>query len=175
MQAGIVFIAWRCLYAEIVYSRVEEAPMRIDRAYNRVWQMTITRLRAEGEKWRLWHKINVGSGKRSYFPEKFQNRRVIVFTETAEYTINSSIFEAYDVSLKDMRGSAGELPVRAIAPATQAPAAGAKRPAPSASAEGKRKKGPSTFVPVPFRGTGPTTQTTLTEHFGAAASPDWDL
>ena len=50
-----------------------------------------------------------------------------------------------------------------------------KRPAPSASAEGKRKKGPSTFVPVPFRGTGPTTQTTLTEHFGAAAPPDWDL
>ena len=68
-QAGIIFIAWRCLYAEIVHSRVEGTPARMTRAHNRVWQMTITRLRAEGERWKKWHRINVGSGCKSYYPE----------------------------------------------------------------------------------------------------------
>ena len=64
-QAGIIFLAWRCLYAEIVHTRVDETPMTLKRAYNRVWQMTISRLKAEGERWRHWHKVNVSSGNNS--------------------------------------------------------------------------------------------------------------
>ena len=79
--------------------------MRLDRALNRVWQMLITRLRAEGETWRLWHRINVNSGRQSFFPQKFQDRKVIKFNDIAEYTIHPIIFRAYNVSFKAMRGA----------------------------------------------------------------------
>ena len=69
--------------------------MRLAHAYNRVWQMTITRLRAEGEKWNLWHRKNRWSGKKSYFPKKYRNRVVIKFDETADYTINQVIMREY--------------------------------------------------------------------------------
>ena len=95
-QAGMMFIAWRCLYAEIVHSRVDQVPMRVERAYNRMWQMVITRLKAEGEKWNLWHRRNRHSGKKSWFPKKYQQKIVMKFTDTAEYTINPRILREYE-------------------------------------------------------------------------------
>jgi hypothetical protein len=94
----MLYIAWRCLYAEVVHSRVEGTRMDVGRALHRVWQMTITRLRAEGEKWRRWHVINVGSGRKSYFPKKYQDRKVITFDEYANYKINSLILGAYEIT-----------------------------------------------------------------------------
>ena len=76
-QAGIMFIAWRCLYAAIVHSRVDKTPLRLTSAYNRTLQMTITRLRAYGEFWRRWTKINHFTGKKSVFPENKRKRVVI--------------------------------------------------------------------------------------------------
>jgi hypothetical protein len=169
VQAGIMFIAWRCLYAEIVHSRVEEAPMRVDRAHNRVWQMLITRLRAEGERWRLWHKINEGSGKKSYFPKKYQDRKVIAFTETAEYTINPRILRAYEISLGIMRGNQKETPVHTAANTTQSPyrPVGTKRPAKAADVTRSKRPMAETHHPVPFQGIGPATQTTMHTFFSA--------
>ena len=79
--------------------------MRLDQALNRVWQMLITRLKAVGEKWRIWHRINANSGKPSFFPRKFQDRRIIKFNDVAEYTIHPLIFRAYTVTLQAMRGA----------------------------------------------------------------------
>ena len=173
-QAGIMFIAWRCLYAEIVHSRVDGTLMNIGRALNRVWQMTITRLRAEGEKWRKWHKINSGSGKKSYFPEKYQDRRVIRFNEDAEYTINSNIFRAYDISLRIIRGDKDGGTRDGSDAAHAAPQAhhtqhrsGAKRQTDGQGQDQQHEKRKRTngkaamWQPEPFRGTGPTTQTMM--------------
>ena len=49
-QSGLMFIAWRCLYAEVVRSRVDERPLDLTAAYKRTMQVTITRLKAYGEK-----------------------------------------------------------------------------------------------------------------------------
>ena len=168
-QAGMIFIAWRCLYAEIVHSRVEGQQMNIGRALNRVWQMTITRLRAEGEKWRKWHKVNVGSGKRSYFPKKYQDRKVIRFNDQAEYTIASDILLAYEESLRKIRGDRGGGPsTQSGATPQQVVRTEAKR----GRVEDRQQGGQATKAariqhqPVPFRGTGPTTQTVM-DHFMA--------
>jgi hypothetical protein len=107
-QAGMIFIAWRCLYAEIVHARLDKAPMKIDRAFNRVWQMTITRLKAEGEKWRKWHQINKGSGRKSHYPKKYRDRKVMTFSEEAEYTIHPEIMRAYEISYRIMRKDGGD-------------------------------------------------------------------
>ena len=125
-QAGIIFIAWRCLYAEIVHSRVEGTPARMTRAHNRVWQMTITRLRAEGERWKKWHRINVGSGCKSYYPEQLREKKVMTFlNHKAEYKLHPRIMQAYYASL----GSDPELRKRYQSqdPLTQAQQASAKR------------------------------------------------
>ena len=102
-QAGIMFIAWRCLYAAIVHSRVEKVSLDLEHAYNRIWQMTITRLRAEGEKWNLWHRLNHHSGKKSYFPKKFQQRTVMSLDEKANYWINPEILAEYDKTKPSQR------------------------------------------------------------------------
>ena len=138
-------------------------------AMNRVWQMTITRLRAEGEKWRKWHKVNVGSGKRSYFPKKYQDRKVIRFNDQAEYTIASDILLAYEESLRKIRGDRGGGPsTQSGATPQQVVRTEAKR----GRVEDRQQGGQATKAariqhqPVPFRGTGPTTQTVM-DHFMA--------
>ena len=50
ITSGIIFIAWRCLYAELVHSKVEKVPVSLTAAVARVWQMVITRLKAEGRR-----------------------------------------------------------------------------------------------------------------------------
>ena len=52
-QSGLMFIAWRCLYAEVVRSRIDERPIDLAAAYKRTIQVTITRLKAYEEKWKL--------------------------------------------------------------------------------------------------------------------------
>ena len=44
--AGLMFIAWRCLYAAILGSRVDNRPLNLDYAYKRTLQLCITRLKA---------------------------------------------------------------------------------------------------------------------------------
>ena len=75
-----MFIAWRCLYAAVVSSRVDGTPIRLDRAYNRVFQMTISRLKANGEKWLLWARKNAHTGLKSVIPEDKRERTVIKFS-----------------------------------------------------------------------------------------------
>eukprot|EP00966_Prymnesium_polylepis_P132463 3062445-Prymnesium_polylepis.2 len=39
--AGIMFIAWRCLYAEVVGSRIENRRLRLETAYARMIRMVV--------------------------------------------------------------------------------------------------------------------------------------
>ena len=45
-HSGMLFIAWRCLYAAVVGSRVDDKPLDLEYAYYRTLQMTITRVTA---------------------------------------------------------------------------------------------------------------------------------
>ena len=49
-SAGILFIAWRCLYAEITQVSKEGKKMNLPRVELRVWKMVHSRLTAFGEK-----------------------------------------------------------------------------------------------------------------------------
>ena len=94
-----MFIAWRCLYAAIVHSRVDKTPLRLTSAYNRTLQMTITRLRAYGEFWRRWTKINHFTGKKSVFPENKRKRVVIKMAADSTYTIHYLILQEYHATV----------------------------------------------------------------------------
>ena len=48
-QAGILFLAWRCLYAEIIGARIDDRSAKWKRAARRAVALLISRLTAEGE------------------------------------------------------------------------------------------------------------------------------
>ena len=54
--AGVLFLAWRCLYAETVHARKEDKELNFKHAYARLILMIISRLKAQGQKWYRWYK-----------------------------------------------------------------------------------------------------------------------
>ena len=74
-QAGILFLAWRCLYAELVRGRVDNVTPDLNIAYTRVISMNISRLKAYGERWLRWARKNKNTGNKSYIPERHQNKK----------------------------------------------------------------------------------------------------
>ena len=52
--AGVMFLAWRCIYAAIVTSRIEQKPLDTEKAYKRLISMLISRYTAEAEFWKSW-------------------------------------------------------------------------------------------------------------------------
>ena len=62
--------------------------------------------------------INVGSGRKSYFPKKYQDRKVITFDEYANYKINSLILGAYEITKPKPTNS----PIPTATPDTPGPA-----------------------------------------------------
>ena len=150
--AGLMFIAWRCLYASIVDSRVEGKPLNLDHAYKRTLQMCITRLRAYGEKWLLWCRKNKYTGNKCIIPVDKQDRVVIAQDMLGAYTINGAFFT--------------ELNRVGAAAAPAAPRPRAQR-APANAQQTRRDR--EEFQPVLFQGTGPTTQTTMVQFMRNAA------
>ena len=56
-QTGILFLAWRCVYAEIIRARDENNAVKLEAAYKRFIGMLISRLIAYGAKWKkMVHK-----------------------------------------------------------------------------------------------------------------------
>ena len=91
-MAGIMYIAWRCLYAEIVASRVDQRPIKLAHAYKRTVQMCISRLKAHGEKWLAWVNKNRHTSNKSFIPLKKQNRTVIRQNGEGDYVIHAAFF-----------------------------------------------------------------------------------
>ena len=90
-----MFIAWRCLYAAIVGSRVDERPLNLEYAYKRTLQMCITRLRAYGEKWLLWSRKNQHTSMKSVIPEDKRDRTVIRQEMLGMYHISQAFFDEH--------------------------------------------------------------------------------
>ena len=92
-QSGMLFIAWRCLYAELVRGRIENVRPNIRQAYLRTLIMAVTRLRAYGERWLKWVNKNAGTALKSYIPRQHQNKTVLKQKGNGEYEICDAIFQ----------------------------------------------------------------------------------
>ena len=53
--ASIWYLAWRTLYAQVTYSHIHNTYLNTDRAYAKLAQMTLSRVKAYGGKWYLWY------------------------------------------------------------------------------------------------------------------------
>ena len=90
--SAVLFIAWRCLYAELVAGRIDNTRPNIHRAYQRTLTLLITRLTAYGEGWLKWVRKNRETGNKSHIPRKHQNKTLIRQDANGRYTINPMIF-----------------------------------------------------------------------------------
>ena len=94
-QAGLLFLAWRCLYAELIRGRADDVIPNLDAAYTRLMAMNISRLKAYGERWLRWVRKNKNTGNRSYIPRKHQNKKVIQQDGAGNYLINQIFYDEY--------------------------------------------------------------------------------
>ena len=90
-ESGILFIAWRCLYAATVNARVENKAIRLDVALRRCLKDVVRRLTAYGEAWVHWSATRTLTRKMSLVPEKLRDKGVIRMSNSGEYTVHSAL------------------------------------------------------------------------------------
>ena len=93
--AGILAIAWRCLYAETVGSRIDKRPPQWDKTLKRAISMIIGRVTAYGEKWRSWYLKQRYRTKGKIIAEKYRKLKLISSDEHGTYEINKELMEFF--------------------------------------------------------------------------------
>ena len=101
--AGILFLAWRCLHAETVRARTKSEHLKLKHAYARVVLMSISRLKAQGQKWYRWYSRTRGISEHKVkeFPKRYRKRRLMTTTATADYEISDVLLQEYDSVKQD--------------------------------------------------------------------------
>ena len=91
--AAILALAWRCLYAELVKSRIDDKRPNLETALKRTVAMLIGRVTAYGEKWRLWFLKQQHTTTSKKVPMKHRDFKLVTVDENAEYEINPALME----------------------------------------------------------------------------------
>ena len=89
--SGVVFIAFRCLYAAITESRLDAVPLDLSAAYDRMVSMVVSRLNAVGEKWRSWVSRGEGKHKPHVIPLKHCQKCVMTHEPMGDYELHPAL------------------------------------------------------------------------------------
>ena len=95
-HSGILFTAWRCLYAELISARLDNKTPNITNAYIRTLTLTHTRLVAYGERWLKWVRKNRETNHKSYIPTRHQDKKIINQDGDGNYRINALLYREID-------------------------------------------------------------------------------
>ena len=91
-----MFIAWRCIYAEIQRSRSENSPMRMDLALARTIDMTVSRLNAYGHKWERWVSNGEYMKHSRAIPRKHWDKGILQQEASGEYSIHDKLMQLWN-------------------------------------------------------------------------------
>ena len=97
----IIFIAFRCLYAEIVRSREEQSLLDLDKAYTRTISMIVGRVRAYGQKWKRW--ANKAKNREEGIPQKHANKGLLEFEADGSHEIAPRLLEELKTTEEEAR------------------------------------------------------------------------
>jgi len=89
-RASLWFIAWRCLYAATVASRIDHAPLDLEKAYKRAIALLHSRVRATGMKWQKWASIGYKHERQRLIPQNKLNKVFLDFQPTGEFSLSAS-------------------------------------------------------------------------------------
>ena len=97
-EAGVLFLAWRCLYAECVRARIEDKRLNFKKAYAHTVRLLISRVKAYGQKWYHWYSRTRGirAEKVKQIAKKHQNKKLIKTKPDANYTISPILINEYE-------------------------------------------------------------------------------
>ena len=91
--AAVLAIAWRCLYAETVRSRIQGSSPDWNKTLKRAVAMLIGRVTAYGEKWRLWYLKQRHHTRGKQIAKRFRKFKLIESDEYANYTISEQLLD----------------------------------------------------------------------------------
>ena len=94
--AGVIFLAWRCLYAETIQARTKNVHLNLKRTYTRLILMIISRLKAQGLKWYRWFSRTRGHRETKDFPVEYRQRKLMITERDASYTISKTLLDEYE-------------------------------------------------------------------------------
>ena len=93
---GIVLLAWRCLYAEVVSADEEGKRCNLKAALLRVLTMMRTRLKAYGKKWKRWSSGNRLTSRKCIIPLKHRKKKLFECDADGIYSLHSKIDETIE-------------------------------------------------------------------------------
>ena len=89
---GIFSIAWRCLYAEINRSRMEEVPFKMENAKRRAFCMIYNRLRGYAKACKDFCNERRHTGRKHMLPAALHTKRCLVKVQQhGEYVIHGAV------------------------------------------------------------------------------------
>ena len=103
--ASVLFIAWRCLYAEVVRARLEQKTLRLEYAYARTIGMVRNRTLAYGYKWRRWVIRNTHKQEtvKKVIPRRHQRGALIKMDKFGQYTLTKPLVDEFEKVKEDTR------------------------------------------------------------------------
>ena len=94
--AAILAIGWRCLYAEITRARIEGTEIKLNQALRRTFAILISRVKAYGEKWKLWYNKQRRQTHARIIADKYRQLTLITQDEEGSYSIADKLIKAYE-------------------------------------------------------------------------------
>ena len=105
-EAGVMQIAWRCLYAQSVKAKLEGGYLNLEEAVYKTLRLTLSRVIAHGNKWRNWYRRQAGHVTPKTFPEEHQKKTLITFDDSARYTVSEKLKREVANSRANLRNEA---------------------------------------------------------------------
>ena len=93
---GIVLLAWRCLYAEVVSADEEGRQCNPAMALRRTLTMLRTRLVAYGRRWMRWSAGNRLTSRKWMVPTQHRKKKLFECDESGDYSLHPKIDEAIE-------------------------------------------------------------------------------
>ena len=92
-QAGMLFLAWRCLYAAVTQAKLDDRRLLLLVAYERFVRMLHGRINAHGRQWQIWVRRNQNTSNKNVIPMKHRHRTVIEQQADGQYEIHKKLRE----------------------------------------------------------------------------------
>ena len=91
--ADVLFIAWRCLYAAITKSRIEQKQIDLAKAYKRCIQILISRVKAHASFWERWVHKAIHATRPHLIPEKHRENLLFQQEIMGEWSISNTLLD----------------------------------------------------------------------------------
>ena len=84
------------IYAEITRARIEDTALDLNKALRRTFALLISRVKAYGEKWKLWYNKQRMQAHARIIAAKYRQLALIDQDEEGKYTVASALIKAYE-------------------------------------------------------------------------------